>query len=620
VNAVGTVFRGRMMRAAAFFGAVFACYGGSVNAQVAQCPTPANMTIQIFNNSQTHNIYPVLSVGQGPVDEWMQAWCKILKPDRPFNLFPRTFVYRLYIAPTGNGIPAGGSVKVTLPLYTQLAGNTVGGIDPTKGNQSIDWWQGGGIRIFQNLKAAGKPPAAFINDRDKRSSQIKITATKGFDPSCVRHSGQPCNLIIVRDTSELPLGDPFQLTEYTLGAVDTEKNPWQVNTRNVDYDVSYVDSAFMPVLMEPYPNNKKIWGWVGINDDIASFDSVLDKFLTNYKNWPQFVDNTGTAIVKIPSPLNIFISNEVNQKLNVPARADLTPLPWTPIQKLLTNWQACQPDCQKMQDIAGLLSANYDKYVQNYFTAKSWNCDTSMDPVKLTELQIAGHVYGWSPYLTNCLNAAANQLYETPGYFVPGTPPDRRKYQLVKDEFDALQYTKGFDPYVDLIHGADYLNAPYAYAYSVDDAVGNVQVNGATGFIIAVGSTDGLPNPNPLNKVINVSFGYGPKDAVRFTEFGVCTTTPDEQVNPSYASFESPGDDPKTCPISFVDNKGQKYNFTITKSPPFSTTPNHSMIDCTDNDATGLAWCQGILGHSEVVSGGQTKYLVVAGAPQQPPP
>ena len=39
------------------------------------------------------------------------------------------------------------------------------------------------------------------------------------------------------------------------------------------------------------------------------------------------------------------------------------------------------------------------------------------------------------------------------------------------------------------------MNAPYTYAYSVDDAVGNMQTDG-TGLIIAVGGPDNLPNPN----------------------------------------------------------------------------------------------------------------------------
>ena len=66
----------------------------------------------------------------------------------------------------------------------------------------------------------------------------------------------------------------------------------------------------------------------------------------------------------------------------------------------------------------------------------------------------------------------ANQLYETPGY---NDPTMAVNYEIVKADFDQLQYwvnvLKGdygkFDPYVALVHGPDYLDAPYAYAYSL---------------------------------------------------------------------------------------------------------------------------------------------------------
>ena len=74
-----------------------------------------------------------------------------------------------------------------------------------------------------------------------------------------------------------------------------------------------------------------------------------------------------------------------------------------------------------------------------------------------------------------------------------------------------------------LIYGADYINAPFVYAYSVDDAVGNMQVDG-DGLILAVGGVNGLPNPNHATPFINVSFGGAKTDRVQFTKYGVCTT------------------------------------------------------------------------------------------------
>jgi hypothetical protein len=42
-----------------------------------------------------------------------------------------------------------------------------------------------------------------------------------------------------------------------------------------------------------------------------------------------------------------------------------------------------------------------------------------------------------------------------------------------------------------VIHGSSHVNAPNMYAYSVDDAVGNIQADGL-GFVVDVGSTEHL--------------------------------------------------------------------------------------------------------------------------------
>jgi hypothetical protein len=93
----------------------------------ANAQTPA-MTIQIFNpSSSTYNIYPVLSAGAASdTDEWMQAYFQLTNDqvssgDYPY---PRAGIPRFYInccAPGENGIPPGGSVTVTPPLYSPLA-------------------------------------------------------------------------------------------------------------------------------------------------------------------------------------------------------------------------------------------------------------------------------------------------------------------------------------------------------------------------------------------------------------------------------------------------------------------------------------------------------------------
>ena len=69
------------------------------------------------------------------------------------------------------------------------------------------------------------------------------------------------------------------------------------------------------------------------------------------------------------------------------------------------------------------------------------------------------------------------------------------------------------------------MNAPYTYAYSVDDAVGNMQTDG-TGLIIAVGGPENLPNPDHVTPEVKFTFGYkSPYDGgITFNQYGRCIT------------------------------------------------------------------------------------------------
>ena len=598
--------------------------GGGARAQTA-IPT---MTIKILNNSLDYNIYPVLSVGQGGTDQWIQAQFGVPSSLLGTNIFPRKYTYRMYIAPSGDGIPVGGSATITLPLYSQITPT----IDPTQGGQLADWWQGGGIRIYRNPAIRRRPPAALVAEIGTRPDQKPLTFASGAAvPTCTTGGGASCKLVLVQDTSELPLGDPFQLMEYTLGAVDTTVAPYKLNTNNIDVDVSYVDSAFMPALVEPYPNSNKIWGWVGVNKSIPDFNAALAKFLADFPGWPRFIDGRGVATRKIPSPLNVFVGDEINpDQLNAPnARPDLTPLPWRPIQTLRDKYQACllnPGSCSpQLASVDTLLAANYANYSALFADPTTgWDCTLLSAPVANTFNQQLGHLHGWSPYSTGCTSASANQLYQTPGYYNPGPPRDTTHYEAVKRKFDTLQLQAAFNPYVLFIHGPQYLNAPNVYAYSVDDAVGNLQVDQQSGFYLAVGSPAGLPNTNPAGPVVQAPFGYSSADKVRFVKYGVCTATPDTPVNPNFTSFVLPGDENiRNCGVSFIYNLGQSYFYKPTTLPPYASYPQQqfNIVDCAGNDANGLLWCGSVFGQSKVDdSTGRTINYLVAGAPPEPPP
>jgi hypothetical protein len=286
--------------------------------------------------------------------------------------------------------------------------------------------------------------------------------------------------------------------------------------------------------------------------------------------------------------------------------------------------------CSNIRDVHDLFAANYANYSRNYRTAFSGGCDQGkdLDPQKLDDDSMLAHVYPWTPFNANC-SAQTNLLEDTPGY----QENNFFLYQSVKAEFDALNNwpTGEFNPYVKLIHDPQYLNAQYVYAYSVDDAVGNMQTTGE-GLIIAVGGTAGLPNPNPATAPIHVPFGWAATDTVRFVKYGICTNTPDQDVNPNFTSFDLSTNQISDCTLSFMDNQNPPnlYFFHIAKQPPYASRPpdnqpvpaiNKTMIDCSGNTQFITdTWCANIFGYTQAAMGQHKReddYIPVP-APAQP--
>jgi hypothetical protein len=504
--------------------------------------TVPTMTVEIHNNSSRYSLYPVVSTGAHVVDTWMQAILKVPRSSLGSNPYPTPDTFRLYLNPTGVGIPPNSSVTLTLPLYTQLVpSDQLNGMLP---NQYVDWWNGRRITLYASLYSGGAPPKALTANYTNRPSQTLVAPIPGATvPMCPACQRQP---EIFRDSGgELPSNDPYQLTEYTLGAIDLNKDPYVLDVKNVDYDVSYVDNAFLPAAMEPY--NNPVVGWIGTIQDIDSFKAGLQKFLSDFSGWPQYVDNQQETLLRIPSALHVMMD-----------QSNLAPAPpWAPIENMKKLWSHCTNDngaeqiCFDVRDVHDLFAANYAFYKANYRTALQSSCDQTkeFEPATLDDASMLAHVYGWGPFNNNC-TADTNLLEHTPGY----QENNFEKYQAVKAEFDALNAwpTGEFNPYVMLIHDPRYLNAQYVYAYSVDDALGNMQTTGE-GLIIAVGGTNGLPNPNPATSPIHVPFGGASTDPVQFVKYGVCTETPDQDVNPTFRSFDLSANQLSSCTLSFLD-------------------------------------------------------------------
>lgn len=660
--------RGAATGIAAFLLAFCAGAGWQAQAQAqTSCPAiPPNMTIKIFNDSTDKWLFPELEVGQPNPDVWIQAICKVPNSQIGSHPYPTTLTNRFYINPT-TGIAPGQSVFITLPLYTQL----VATVDPMANDQYAEWWQGENIQMF--VSDSSTPPKAFTElylgtapNRDQ--TPLTSLAANPTWPTCT--GTVACTLAFKKDTKgTLPKFGPSQLIEATLGARQAQKvvndsPPNALDVRNVDFDVSYVNVGYAPAAMGPVQNDQV--GYVGSPMPFGSptspatpktYQGVIQQFLKDFPGWPRFVftyaDGTTAPVQKLPSTLEL-----VSRFSGANAPTDLEPtqvsgMPkswpdsyWPPMQTLRTNFakysKSCHHSaaaatnptfCDALLDVNALIAANYAQYLK--LIANKTCAGTA---VPNTANAIISHVYSWAPWNEGlvagpgCDPPTVNLLENTPGYWVqpdPNKPRDYAQYQKVKLEFDKLQYGTlpaqqyVFNPWVQFIHGAKYLNIPGAYAYSVDDAVGNIQAEG-TGYIIDFESLKNLENQFPAEPPINISVGYDPADPNRFKSYRVCVNdlAHDKPLSDLNPAFIINARDPSKCPVYLIDrgyNKSapQTYTFTVAKPPPFtlfttkqvnagvpkwSNSSNAAVnttniIDCSGNTSTApfaqssKSWC-----------------------------
>ena len=240
---------------------------GSGSDAFAQAKTIPQMTVVIYNNSSAYNIYPLISFPGATPDKWLQAFFEVPNADLKTKTYPSASTTRMFVNCCGDvtkGIPPRGSVTVKLPLYSPL----VDSIDSTKPDQLIEWWQGGNLNIYQSTD--GKPPQALQNLWKEGKTPVQF---KGGPARCI----SPATCTIFSATTGNPLPNaPQQLVEWTLGATDLNPDrlkPGQpfflLNATNVDYDVSYVNTAYLPVVVEAFGND--LQGWVGAAGAIGTF-------------------------------------------------------------------------------------------------------------------------------------------------------------------------------------------------------------------------------------------------------------------------------------------------------------------------------------------------------------
>jgi hypothetical protein len=456
-------------------------------------PTPSAQCIKVitfYNNPPPKGagitIYPVIQAGIQNPDPWLQAVFN--DSSQPFG---ETHYSRIYINPQ-NGIPPGGSVKVSLPWYSTLSN------DPS-GDQFIDWWNGARIVIFDTAAAVNQ---AYTRDK---ASPLSVTAPL---VSCITTCELP--LVAYSDTKALPSDIPFQLLEYTFAQVDTLAAPF-ILSLNVGYNISYLDQIYLPVAQAPCrtepcdPNvqDPTAVGYLGTTKDTSLFRSLLTKF-SNAEGWPAYLDALDDVKnrPRLPGAYNIFTALVAQQ--NNP----LTTFPFTKIPNksavndMISQWKTCTspnatatecPQFMFYQTVSNYFSQNYSAYINTGLSNGCTSGPNYPNPATLTQLPLQQYVYGWAAFLSGC-PAGFNPLLTSPG---PKSAFDQTIFQYIQLQYNWEKY-KGqlrFNPFVELVHGK-YIDAN-SYAFSIDDAAG-FQSNPGDGLIIAVGGSKGLPNNTPV--------------------------------------------------------------------------------------------------------------------------
>lgn len=308
------------------FSLILSSFAGAATAQTVSCkltdPVPCKR-IRIYNNNPAsgNTIYafiqaPKISndVDKRNADSWMQAQFKITDWDSSF-FSPRTFtntrLRRAYIEITNaaKGIPPGGWVEITIPFYTKLKATTAANLGKAP-DQFIDWWNAARIYLFDS--AAAYHSAKVTNNNDKPPApggglpppKVKVFAGAAV-PTCKSSDGAKCTVPLFEYAINPPNGIPFQLQEYTFASAEgpplNTKLPPPTRTKIerdfVNYNVSSLDSVFMPVAMGPLTAagdsvNKetgKPVPYVGTALSTTRFRQTLDKFSSSGNNWPFYV-------------------------------------------------------------------------------------------------------------------------------------------------------------------------------------------------------------------------------------------------------------------------------------------------------------------------------------------
>ena len=518
--------------------------GFAGNAAAVVPNQPPEKKIVIFNNSSDERVFfPMVQKGAtiGNPDLWMQAifvqsrkFPNFAQKD-PYPPFPTKLVSRAYINITNKdntpGLQPNQSVTITVPFWTQLQEVTDNDIG-VNNDQFVDWWNATRIYLFEGKTALH---AAEITDGildNKQHNPTPIAPLGGAKvPTCVASGGATCAVTLLSYTIDPPFGIPFQLQEYTFAsAIGPPLDPRPAKFGKdglefVNYNVSSLDSVYLPVAMGPL-NNPDV-PYVGSTQSVADFRTHLADFGKKGDNWPIFVPVYFDDLSKHPGFDNIFNAACSLDAFELPNEApkvdryQLPKLPGTfnmlvesfrdppPIPPVLTSDPPKFPSMSKCNPSPPPPFATPKLGIVGQGVLNLWHecTDNSNNGSSICVRLREQFSFFQTNYISTCkkmpdFNSTIQAIYG----FVPitfsgctgGALKDTAGFKDAIGHYCDLQYNyltgapeeEIFNPYAQLIH--DTLKSS-AYAFSIDDKVSFKHVVG-TGIILTIAGAKGLEN------------------------------------------------------------------------------------------------------------------------------
>jgi len=554
------------------------------------CPGPeCQKKITIFNNTNG-TIWVAIQAGFQNPDPWLQALFGNIQQS-----YAETHLSRVYPTYPG-GIPTGGHIRVTVPWYSELQGDV---------DQYVDWFNGGRLVIFDSFEAVER---AHDQDRNR-----PLTVTGNSPTFCC----EGCDAALSIYADPVAYDDtriPFQLAEYTF--VNVTGNPPYIVDLHVDYDTSDVDQLYLPVAISPCsrepfsgtcPPNPNALGYLGTTLSVADFTQKASHWLADV-GWVRYKsDLDSDEHPRIPAAYLVMV-DQVEVSKGHPSHYTCVP-EQSSVRDMIHQWQTCTvgrpnraecPQADLYKELNDYFQANYSSY---------WNGGTPPAPCMAppwpepspspgsnypSPLEVMQYVYGWVPFNRDCTNgdgcAKFNDLLCNPG-------PEDTFNQVKSDYIEQLQYnyenvskSKWFNAYTELVHEELGANV---YAFSIDDSAGNQNQPGQ-GIVIAIGGSNGLPNPHPIPPPIppvdfskDFALNLGDSIAQRrpcWQSYSVCGGTPTPFPPPTYNSMtrrweQAPSINVNTkanhispsnpCTITIKDAANQMYQFKVKMAVPW---------------------------------------------------